>query len=403
MTVSPVSSEGPSQRIDVGAEAPPPPSGPEAPVAEVQAPEEVTSRQPRPFAEVQAHRATAAGERALAEDALRGRLDAALEEDLVHADVDWPNAPPPQVRELQTELDTRGFDPGPIDGVWGPRTSGALDRARAADGPAEVPVDTPPRPVVDGLAGLPPRAPDAPTGSEFLELTANMDPEAREEAITNEILNGNIPDFLRNNRDVSIVGESADGEPTTIDLSVTPDYLAIGTDDDYVRIPMTPDTAQAIADATGTSLPTTRIVDEIYAAADGQLTPDPLPPGPGMTTNGYYGQHQADVEGQRIAAGFENGDLLAGHKKDVVITNRLERQPDRVAIYGWHQPSGRPIQSLSLVHGDYYADYSHGVRLVDAEVRVNGEVRNLSDVLADPNLAHLLSSEGPLRVMRHPD
>ncbi len=399
MTVSPVSS-GSSQRVEVGAEAPPP-SAPETPIAEVQAPEEITTRQPRPFAEVQAHRATAAGERALAEDALRGRLDAALEEDLIHADVDWANAPPPQVRELQTELDTRGFDPGPIDGVWGPRTAGALDRARAVDAPA--PVDTPPRPVVDGLAGLPPRSPDAPTGSEFLAATADLSPEDREAAIQNEILNGNIPDFLRNSRDVTIVGESADGEPTTIDLSVTPDYLAIGTDDDYVRIPMTPDTAQAIADATGTSLPTTRIVDEIYAAADGQLTPDPLPPGPGMTTNGYYGQHQADVEQQRIAEGFENGDLLAGHKKDVVITNRLESQPDRVAIYGWHQPSGRPIQSLSLVHGDYYADYSHGVRLVDGEVRVNGEVRNLADVLADPNLAHLLSSEGPLRVTRHPD
>lgn len=409
MTVHPVTS-GSVRPFDRGVDAPPP-TAPEAPVGAVEAPGDVSARPPRPFALVEADRAAAAGERAFSEGVLRARLDDALvvaaADDIVHADVDWSRASAPRVRELQTELSARGFDPGRIDGIYGPRTAGALERARAADGPTPVEPTTPPvtSPAVEGtspLAGLPPRPADAPTGSEFLARTAGMDPDAREEAIAAEILRGNVPDFLREGRTVTIEGQGADGRPHAIDLSVTPDYLAIGTDEDFVRIPMTPGTAQRIADATGTSLPTTRIVDEIYASADGRLTPDPLTPGPGMTTNAYYGDHQAAIERQRIRAGIENGALLAGHKKDVVLTNRLADQPDRVAIYGWHQPNGRPIQSLSLVHGAYYADYSHGVRLVDDRVRVDGAWRSLTDVLADPNLAGLLSAEGPLRVTRQP-
>jgi hypothetical protein len=79
-----------------------------------------------------------------------------------------------------------------------------------------------------------------------------------------------------------------------------------------------------------------------------------------------------------------------------VITNRLRTNPGRVAIYGWHQEDGKPIQSLSTFHGENYADYSHGVRLVSTVAYVNEETRSLVDVLQDPQLATLVSSEGPI-------
>ena len=47
-----------------------------------------------------------------------------------------------------------------------------------------------------------------------------------------------------------------------------PDYLAVGSDDDFVRMPMTPQTAQQIADLFGCILPTRKMVDAIDAAAD---------------------------------------------------------------------------------------------------------------------------------------
>ena len=60
-------------------------------------------------------------------------------------------------------------------------------------------------------------------------------------------------------------------------------------------------------------------------------------------------------------AGQYPGELRAGHKKDVVITNLLSERPKRVAIYGWHFPSSEPIQPLTTVHVDWYVDYSHGI------------------------------------------
>src|SRR5207253_1071838 len=58
------------------------------------------------------------------------------------------------------------------------------------------------------------------------------------------------------------------------------------------------------------------------------------------------------------------GALIAGIKKDVVITNRLGEKPNHVAIYGWHKLDGDPIQPLTIVHISPYVDYSHGIRLV---------------------------------------
>jgi hypothetical protein len=78
------------------------------------------------------------------------------------------------------------------------------------------------------------------------------------------------------------------------------------------------------------------------------------------------------------------------------VTNRLSEKPNRVAIYGWHQPDGQPIQPLSIVHVNRYVDYSHGVRLVRRAVRVDGQTRDIRHVLQAPELHELLSDEGPL-------
>ena len=73
--------------------------------------------------------------------------------------------------------------------------------------------------------------------------------------------------------------------------------------------------------------------------------------------------------------------------------------PGRVAIYGWHVGSGHPIQSLSLVHGARYADYSHGVRLIAATAYVEGAPRSIFAVLEDPELAGVLNDEGAVPSM----
>lgn len=245
-------------------------------------------------------------------------------------------------------------------------------------------------------AAIPERPADAPGGSAFVRQTAGLSEAAREEAIGAELLAGNIPHFLRNLRPVTLERRLADGRPVRVTLCVTPDYLALGSDRDFVRIPMGRQTAFLLADRFGFVLPTPRMVDAIYRQADVRLAPQPMPPSEQMRSNAYFRSHQERIHAQRLAAGAPLGALIGGQKKDLVLTERLRRMPDRVAIYGWHRRPGDPIQPLSTLHGARYADYSHGVRLVSVVAKVDGRRRSIFELLEDPELAPVVSGEGAI-------
>lgn len=61
-----------------------------------------------------------------------------------------------------------------------------------------------------------------------------------------------------------------------------------------------------------------------------------------------FSPHNTTVRAQReeALAVYPFGTLVAGRKKDGVITPRLETAADRVAIYGWHRLEGTAIQPL---------------------------------------------------------
>lgn len=243
-------------------------------------------------------------------------------------------------------------------------------------------------------AAIPARPSRALPGSEFVQRLAALDADQREAAILDEILSGNVPQFMRRLVPVSLGSAQADGRAANVVVCVMPDYLAVGTDEDFVLLPMRLQTALKIADRFGFMLPTRKIVDAIYRQAGIHMQPQPLPAGPAMTSIAYYLHHNALLREQRQAIGAVPGSLIAGDKKDLVVTNRLWRDSDKVAIYGWHRSDGRAIQPLSTVHGARYADYSHGVRLVAATAYDNGAPRAISALLQDAGSAALLSDEG---------
>jgi hypothetical protein len=245
------------------------------------------------------------------------------------------------------------------------------------------------------LAAVPERPAKAMTGSQFLRRTDGWPEAERQAAALAELERGNMPRSLSRLQPVTLRYQPPKGSAISATIWVTPDYLAIGPDEDYLYIPLTRPTAVDVARHFGCVLPTPRMVDAIYRQARAHLEPQPLPAGPQMRSNAYYGRHQKLIAAQRV--GIPLGTLISGHKKDLVLTNRLLDRPDRVAIYGWHRSDGHPIQPLSTVHGVRYADYSHGVRLVWHEVSIDGVRRSIYDVLADPMLAPVLSDEGALR------
>jgi len=233
----------------------------------------------------------------------------------------------------------------------------------------------------------------AATGTQFVRRVEPLTGPARDSQVRLELMTGNLPNFLRQLVPVSLTAADV---AHSLTVCVLPDYLAVGSDRDFVFVPMGLDAALTVASRFGFELPTPKIVDAIYAESAVKLRPQPLPAGNAMRSTDYFVHHNLLITEQRMELDAPLGELTSGHKKDLVLTSLLWRVPGRVAIYGWHRAVDAPIQPLSTVHGARYADYSHGIRLVSDTVYVDGNPRSFAEVIADPSLAPLLSRDGPL-------
>jgi len=252
--------------------------------------------------------------------------------------------------------------------------------------------------VEDLTFAIPARSLQDLTGSQFVRHVSPMNAGEREQAILDELSRGNLPEFLRKLVPVELQCELAGGGKLVATIFVIPDYLSIGSDGDFLRIPMNLRTALTIAERFGFVLPTRKMVDAIYLQARHRLLPQPLPAGDQMRSTQYYWTHNELIDDQAQTLGARLGELVSGDKKDVVMTNRLAEHLGRIAIYGWHRAAGEPIQPLSTVHGANYADYSHGIRLVSRWAVIQGKRRLVRDILQDSASARVLSDEGPIRV-----
>ena len=254
-----------------------------------------------------------------------------------------------------------------------------------------------PAPLADGV---PKRSGKAPSGSEVMQALQDVYGTQRDDVVAEQVLSGNLPPFLRRLVPVEIAGVLASGERMLVTICVMPEYLAVGDNRDFVRVPMGLAAAAKIASELGFLLPTPKMVDAIYNRAQVRLTPQPMKPTAQMVSTDYLMRHDQIIDVQRGKTASGLAALTSGQKKDIVLTNRLRSKPGRVAIYGWHTQNGRPIQPLSTVHGADYADYSHGVRLVSQTAFLNGKPTSLADIMADRELAGIVSDEGPISDVR---
>lgn len=232
------------------------------------------------------------------------------------------------------------------------------------------------------------RSKDAVTGTQFMQQTEGLDFSERQYAALQEILAGNMPEGLQIPAILIVVNDHGD----SLQLPVTRDYLAIGSDTDFVRIPLSLPSAKAIAKHFNVMIPTPTLADAIYDQAAIQLKPQPMHPGDEMRSNAYYFRHNELINEQAGIIQFPKG-LVAGHKKDMVLSTRMQLQPGKVPIYGWHLRPGEPIQPLSLVHGESYEDYSHGLRLISSVACLDGNSVKVEELFKDSAWEASLSGE----------
>ncbi|MCU0336015.1 MAG: hypothetical protein MUF62_13405 [Chitinophagaceae bacterium] len=233
------------------------------------------------------------------------------------------------------------------------------------------------------------------SGSSFYAKASAMHWQQRDSMALDWFNRGQVPRFWRRFPIIKIHGRDSGGRAVSILLRVSPDYLVLGYDADWVRVPTTPMAAQQMMDKVGAVFPTSLIVDSIWSQA--KLTLAPLPMVAYRDSGATMYAHHLMIEGQR--GGLPG--LIAGIKKDVVSSPKLLERSHRVAIYGWHRPDGRPIQPLYVGHVNWYVDYSHGIRFVLNEVRLNGRRLLLTNLLADGRYRHLLSREDSSRYIRY--
>lgn len=227
------------------------------------------------------------------------------------------------------------------------------------------------------------------TGSAFYQQALSYNWKQRDSLAMQLFLQGDVPDFYK--RFVSIKSQYTDSLERihSIEYEVAPDYLSIGTNEDWARVPLTPMAAQAIADSLHCFLPTRKMVNEIYEQSNIKLAPVPMYAFRDSSVTMW--QHHLIIEGQRKG----KKGLISGIKKDVVISNVVSQHPkqNRVAIYGWHLLNGKAIQPLYAGHVNWYVDYSHGIRLIKRTVKVDGKKMDYKEVLRNPLLRGLLTDE----------
>lgn len=244
---------------------------------------------------------------------------------------------------------------------------------------------------------IPPRTADAISGSAFMKKVWNMTFSQREAEIYNEVSKGNIPDFLRNLIQIKSIFQDALGKSHTVYYQAMPDYLAIGSNDDYCRIPTGPFTAQKLANLFGADLTTSKLTDNIYINSTCKLAPVTYPWSDTSSMVIRFVQHNQAIDSESTAANSILGELKGGLKKDVVISNKIVEKPNNVVIYGWHKLDGTPIQPLYNGHISSYLDYSHGIRFINNEVLVDSVIMTVPQILKDPVLYKILSNEnGPM-------
>lgn len=194
-------------------------------------------------------------------------------------------------------------------------------------------------------------------------------------------------------------------------LFVAMDYFAIGNPLDFVRVPLDAPTAQMVADLLGYCLPTPKIVDHIWKSADCKLSPLPMTPPEHPYDSSMFDVERFEIHNEWIedqiadhVVGRPMALIFAGHKKDVVISNKYHTDPTKLCLYGWQRDDGTPIQGpyVRTHHCLGYYDYSHGVRMIGKIVKVRGIEMPYAEALQNPSTSYDLSDEGSLRVLRVP-
>lgn len=228
---------------------------------------------------------------------------------------------------------------------------------------------------------------------------------AREQAIRTLIAQGNY--------EVTWATVTASHGGHTAEFQVFADALKI----EGVRINVSAETEQIIADTIGCMMLTPRLADLVWLQRAVTLPPFPRPI---TASTAAMIEHSQKIDAALVKLGNPSG-LIATVGKHWCIDNDLQTHPGKAENYGWHVAAPMPgipmevtasqdanghymqiIQGRGWAHDMHHVDYSQTCVLVAKGCKVDGQDMTLADLLKDPSLAPLASHQGVLHVLRQP-
>jgi hypothetical protein len=242
-----------------------------------------------------------------------------------------------------------------------------------------------------------------------LALPPNVGPE-REAAILQAVLDG------RATMEWAKVTSSHQGH--VAEFNVFADALKI----EGVRVNVSAETEQKIADSMGCLLLTPKIADLLWEQAVVRI--EPRPRSITATTKAMV-EHSFAIDKQLEALEGSSPGLIQTVGKHWVIDEALASKPGRAMNYGWHfagssyqgisgevtasllkdpktRQYARLIQGRGTAHDMHHSDYSQVCVLVASQCTVDGVERTLEEVLQDSELAPLASHTGKMTILRQP-
>jgi hypothetical protein len=224
---------------------------------------------------------------------------------------------------------------------------------------------------------------------------------------------GAVPDFLRTFVGVAIAG-SVSHVKYEIVFYAAPDFLSVGSDFDWMRVPLSVPAEQWALDYHGCVHPTKPMARAIYAGT---------PKGQRIDMLGSWGQTSGSMGGltsTRAFVGYHDnvesrrkpdhalGQLTSGLMKDVIISTPSMMKLGRVMFWGGVPSTGTPFHGSGgdsgLTVPDHmiavHNEYAMGLRLCHKKLfvrKAGGDwvEKSLADVLADPVEGEVLRADSP--------
>ncbi|MBN1609991.1 MAG: hypothetical protein JW940_25415, partial [Polyangiaceae bacterium] len=190
-------------------------------------------------------------------------------------------------------------------------------------------------------------------------------------------------------------------------FEVSPHGLRIGTNSDWVEVPLDGPHAAAAAEILGQALCTDWMAEQVYAQAkkNGGAVHyfaaaeianslklsgwnNDVPDGAKMKCPEFFQQRSILLQNWLNEHAIAPGTLVAGYFKTVVPPVDGLTRRNGLEMVGGYTDQGERIQSLSGgFHGRIFFDYSHNIRLAKHVIRVQGHTMTLGEFFSSTKYA----------------